>query len=53
MTQQQKRAEQFPMPTDRVALMDIDGTLIDTKYEVTDTSILCSYPRCQGMPAGL
>jgi hydroxymethylpyrimidine pyrophosphatase-like HAD family hydrolase len=39
MTLQQPISESFPMPANRVALMDIDGTLIDAKYKVTDPGI--------------
>ncbi len=35
---------EFPVPRDRVVLLDIDGTLIDVNYQVTDSRI---YPAIQ------
>jgi hydroxymethylpyrimidine pyrophosphatase-like HAD family hydrolase len=35
---------EFPVPADKVVLFDIDGTLIDTSYDVTDEYI---YPAIQ------
>lgn len=32
-------AVEFPLPTDKVALIDLDGTLIDTSYRITDDTI--------------
>ncbi|HSX16210.1 MAG TPA: hypothetical protein VLF40_05440 [Candidatus Saccharimonadales bacterium] len=29
----------FPMPDREIALLDVDGTLIDARYEVTDPAI--------------
>lgn len=37
-------SEEFPLPADRVALFDIDGTLIDKDYNVTDSRL---YPFIQ------
>lgn len=30
---------EFPLPTDKVALIDLDGTLIDASYRITDDTI--------------
>lgn len=39
--------DSFPLPDDKVALFDIDGTLIDSTYNVTDERIYASIQEAQ------
>lgn len=40
---------EIPLPSDRLILMDLDKTLIDTSYNLTDTSVLKEIARVQSL----
>ena len=44
---EKENPKEFPIPTDRLLLLDLDKTLIDAKYQLTDESVLAEIDKIQ------